>query len=163
MTLLLPKNEILPAACSREAGVTYLPMSWWLVFQALFSGRLIHADTCWATLSTFSLEPEPEPEEPNAGWCQHYWTKKKRKMIIMKWNEWQWKWFPPTSYVRAGMNQRDNDGQNMAAYRFGWPTFYGKLFVLSRHIYLPIHGTHRAKHAGPFIRISHKYLSICRG
>lgn len=68
---------------------------------------------------------------------------------------------PP--YVRAGMNQRDNDDPNMVAYRFGWPTFYGKLFVLSPHIYLPIHGTHRAKHAGPFIQISHKYLSICRG
>lgn len=89
-------------------------------------------------------------------------TKKKKKIII---NEMSGSGsdIPPTSYVRAGMNQRDNDGQNMVAYRFGWPTFYGKLFVLSRHIYLPIHGTHRAKHAGPFIRISHKYLSICRG
>lgn len=120
--------------------------------------RLTHADTRWAAPSTFSVEPEPE--EPNAGWCHHYWTKKKKNNYKMEWVA--VKEIPPL-YVRAGMNQRDNDGPNMVAYRFGWPPFYGKLFLLSRHIYLPIHGTHRAKHAGPFIQISHKYLSICRG
>lgn len=34
------------------------------------------------------------------------------------------------SHVKPGMNQQDNEPPNMGDYRFGWPTFHGKLFVL---------------------------------
>lgn len=149
------------SVCRREAGVTYLLMSWWLVFAALSWG--------WLMLTPAERHRAHSPSSPSPRsqtLTEANITEQKNKLIINK-MEWvaveETPPTPPPQYVRAGMNQRDDNGPNMAAYWFGWPTFYGKLFVLSRHIYLPIHGTHRAKHAGPFIHISHKYLSICRG